>query len=251
MKFKNKKSILTLATILTLSLGIIGCNRQDANPPGPGNNNRNNSTITDPNNTNGRNQTSLNGTGQDHSGVNLNDGKGTNLMGLNPDGTTAQDNTGNNRNFNANDRLNTSIGNTQPGTLERDNISQNEGFQRSTVRDDHGNGDNDVQRADRIERAILGSVAGVRGARVIISNNRALVGVDMPAATTGNATTTLRNNVERAVKNADPSITNVAVSADPDIFRRITNVGNGIRNGRPFAQFGNEIEEIFNRITPR
>lgn len=247
MNLKGKKNILIMTAALALSLGIMGCNRDNTNPPGPGTNNRNNSTITDPNNTNGRNQTSLNGTGQDHSGVNLNDGKGTNLMGLNPDGTTAENNTGNNTGFNTNDRLNTSIGNTQ-----RNTTGLNEGFQESTVRDDYQNGNNNtVQRADRIERAIVGSVAGVKGARVIINNNRALVGVDMGAGVTGNATTTLRNNVERAVRAADPTITNVAVSADPDIFRRITNVGNGIRNGRPFSQFGNEVEEIFNRVTPR
>lgn len=203
---KLKKSALTIATILTLSVGLMAC-RQNTNPPAPGNDNRNG--------------TSLNGTGQDRSGVNLNDGKGTNLMGIGPDGTTVQDNT--NPNLTRNDRLNTTVG-------------------------DNFNYDN--QRSDRIERAV-NSVPGVRGAKVLISNNRALVGVDMPAGTEGNATTTLRNNIERAVKSADNSITNVAVSADPDIFRRITNVGDGIRGGRPFSQFGAEVEEIFNRVFPR
>lgn len=256
MNLKLKKSILTMTTVLALSLAIVGCDRQNTNPPAPGTSRNNTTGTTTGNEAADAGQPSLDGTTPYRSNITQNDVRGTDLMGLNPDGTTVQDdgtipqnnnarlNPSNpNTGFNTNDRLNTSIENNQNIT------GRNEGFQNSTVRDDYDN-NNSFQRAERIERAV-NSVVGVTGAKVLVSNNRALVGIDMPARTTGNDTTTMRSNVERAVKNADPNITRVAVSADPDIFRRITNVGNGIRGGRPLSQFGAEIEEIFNRVIPR
>ncbi len=250
MNFKLKKTILTMTTVLALSLAIVGCDRRNVNPPAPGTSTNNNTGTTTRNEAADAGQPGLDGRTQYRSNITQNDVRGTDLMGLNPDGTTTQNNTNarlnpNNPNtgFNTNDRLNTAIENNQNIT------GRNEGFQNSTVRDDYDD-NNSFQRAERIERAV-NSVAGVTGAKVLVNNNRALVGIDMPARTTGNDTTTMRSNVERAVKNADPNITRVAVSADPDIFRRITNVGNGIRGGRPLSQFGAEIEEIFNRVIPR
>ncbi|MGY0373912.1 YhcN/YlaJ family sporulation lipoprotein [Clostridium sp. JNZ J1-5] len=161
-------------------------------------------------------------------------GRTTTQNGTNPDGTmrdnraTSPNQTPNvttNPNNTPNDRYNTSIGN--PGYTTNDLSS----------------------RAQKIENAVNG-ISGVRGSRVVISNERALVGVDMAATTEGTMTNDLKANIERVVKSTDTRIKTVAVSADPDIFKRITNVGEGIRSGRPFSEFGNEVEEIFRRIVP-
>lgn len=137
------------------------------------------------------------------------------------------------------------------GTLKNDttnNMTRNQGLQDSTIRNDMNTNLN--TRAEKIESAV-NRISGVRSSRVIISNNRALVGVDMVSNIEGTMTNDLKANIEKTVKSADNQLTSVAVTADPDIFNRITNVGNGIRSGRPLSEFGNEIEELFRRILPR
>jgi len=60
----------------------------------------------------------------------------------------------------------------------------------------------------------------------------------------------LKQKIEKTVKNTDNSIKNVSVTADPDLFTRITNMATDITKGRPISGFGKEFEEILRRITP-
>lgn len=86
---------------------------------------------------------------------------------------------------------------------------------------------------------------------MVISEERALVGVNLDEKAEGTLTDNLKNEVDKKVKSVDPKIKTVAVSADPDVIQRITNVGKGINEGKPLSEFGNEIEEIFRRIMPK
>ncbi|WP_243108594.1 YhcN/YlaJ family sporulation lipoprotein [Clostridium rectalis] len=105
------------------------------------------------------------------------------------------------------------------------------------------------QRAEKIATAVA-SIPGIKTANVVISEERALVGVNIENNAEGKITDDLKNKVDTKVKETDTEIKTVAVSADPDVITRITNVGNGIKEGRPLSEFGNEIEEIFRRIIP-
>ncbi|KYH29700.1 MULTISPECIES: YhcN/YlaJ family sporulation lipoprotein [Clostridium] len=230
MKYKNAKTTISVFTALLLSLSLSACgnNQQSTNPP--------------PTGRTGQNNTVRNG----RMGANLNpDGTLNNRVTYpNIENNTTRYNNG------YTNRYNTNIINDT-----RNNNIAKEGLQESTTRDDSGSdninaSNNDIKRAAAIERAV-NKVKGVRSSRVIVSGNRAIVGVDIGSAQEGKMTTELKNNVERVVKNADKRIQTVAVSADADIFKRITNIGEGIRAGKPFSQFGAEIEEIFRRIIPR
>lgn len=215
MNFKNKKGKISLFTALLFSLSLAAC----------GTNNGTNGGDTNPPPTGRTNQNNTVRNGR----------MGTNL---NPDGTI-NDNTLNDFN----------LDNTQRGTndnFERDNL-RNDNLGNDNLGNDNAN---EGARTARIERAISG-IKGVKSSRVIITGDRAIVGVDMGAATEGEVTNQLKRNIEKAVKNTDKNIRAVAVSADPDLFERITRVGEGITGGRPLSQFGNEIEEIFRRIMPR
>ena len=50
--------------------------------------------------------------------------------------------------------------------------------------------------------------------------------------------------------NADSTIRNVVVTADPDIVSRIEEMWRDIRGGKPISGFTSEINELLNRIKP-
>ena len=140
---------------------------------------------------------------------------------------------------------------TNPNATTNPNGTTGNNITNNMTGNDTITGDNTLYtRAEKIATAV-NKVSGVRSSKVIISNNRALVGVDIAATTEGSMTDQMKSNIEKAVKSTDSQITSVAVTADPDIFTRITNVGNGIRSGRPLSEFGSEVEELFRRVIPR
>lgn len=106
-------------------------------------------------------------------------------------------------------------------------------------------GDNTTKIADKVE-----DLKEVNRATVVISGNTCLVGVDINDNIEGNMTTSLKNKIDKIVKDTDRNITNVSVTANADLYKRIENMGRDIRAGRPLSGFANEIEEIIRRITP-
>lgn len=90
----------------------------------------------------------------------------------------------------------------------------------------------------------------INRATVVISGNTCLVGVNMDDNIEGSMTTNLKNRIEKIVKDTDKNITNVSVTANADLFKRIENMGRDIRAGKPLSGFANEVEEIIRRITP-
>jgi len=104
-------------------------------------------------------------------------------------------------------------------------------------------------RADRIVNEVV-KINEVRSATVVISERTALVGVNLTDTTKGEINTEIKRQIEEAVRNADPQITRVSVTADPDLFKRIENIARETGRGRPLSGFGREIEELVRRITP-
>jgi len=104
-------------------------------------------------------------------------------------------------------------------------------------------------RADRIEDEVT-KLEEVKSATVIITENTALVGINLTSGTKGDLNTEIKKQVEDAVEKADKDIDRVSVTADPDLFTRIENIARDIGQGRPLSGFGQEVEEIIRRITP-
>ncbi|WIV11029.1 YhcN/YlaJ family sporulation lipoprotein [Proteiniborus sp. MB09-C3] len=90
----------------------------------------------------------------------------------------------------------------------------------------------------------------VKNCTVAISGDTALVGVSTADNVEGKMTTALKDRIDKVVKEADTNIKTVHVTANADLYRRIENVGNGIRTGKPLSGFATEIEELIRRITP-
>lgn len=104
-------------------------------------------------------------------------------------------------------------------------------------------------RADKIASEIT-KHNEVRSATVVITENTALVGVNLTSGTKGELNTEIKKQIEDTVKKADNKIERVSVTADPDLFTRIENIAKDIGQGRPLSGFGQEVEEIIRRITP-
>lgn len=105
-------------------------------------------------------------------------------------------------------------------------------------------------RAKKIADELV-KIDGIEKASVVISEKRALVGVTLPSSAEGKITNELKKKVEDKVKSTDKEIENVAVSADADIYQRISKVSEGIKGGKGIKEFGDEVAELFRRITPQ
>lgn len=127
------------------------------------------------------------------------------------------------------DRLNDQIGNNNMIKNNRDNALSS--------------------RAEKVAKKVQ-DLKEVNSATVIISGRTALVGVNIKNNIEGKLTTNLKNKIEKIVKNTDASITNVSVTADADLYKRISNMANDIRIGKPVSGFAKEFQEILRRITP-
>ncbi|KAB3538603.1 YhcN/YlaJ family sporulation lipoprotein [Alkaliphilus pronyensis] len=104
-------------------------------------------------------------------------------------------------------------------------------------------------RADRIVNEVV-KLEEVRSATVVITENTALVGVNLTEETMGEMNSEMKKKIEDVVKRTDREIDEVSVSADPDIIERIENIASETARGRPLSGFGREIEELVRRMTP-
>lgn len=108
---------------------------------------------------------------------------------------------------------------------------------------------NMTDRAEKIARNVA-KLKEVNSATCVITGNTALVGIDMKDNIEGNMTNDLKRKVESSVRNTDKNINNVTVTADADLYKRISNMARDIRNGKPITGFTDEIQEMLRRITP-
>lgn len=97
---------------------------------------------------------------------------------------------------------------------------------------------------------IAARVPGVNKATVVIAGTTAYVGIDQKANQERGDTTEIKRNVSNEIKQAEPRLTAVYVSSDPDVVARIRRVADGIAAGQPVSAFDNELAEIVKRISP-
>ncbi|MDN5347257.1 MAG: hypothetical protein PWP65_821 [Clostridia bacterium] len=91
---------------------------------------------------------------------------------------------------------------------------------------------------------------GVKAATVVLSGNTAFVGLDLKSEVEASRTSAIKKEVVDRLKRAEPRLTTVSVTSDPDTVARIKKVAEGIRGGRPVTDFTRELAEIARRITP-
>lgn len=90
----------------------------------------------------------------------------------------------------------------------------------------------------------------INSATVVLSNNNAWVGIDLKANVENKMSNETKNEVTRIVKEAEPNINTVYVTADADTVTRLRNITRDIAAGKPVSGFINELNEIGRRIMP-
>jgi YhcN/YlaJ family sporulation lipoprotein len=94
-------------------------------------------------------------------------------------------------------------------------------------------------------------VDGVKSATVVVTDSVALVGLEINPKIEAKKTDEIKSKVAKAVMKADPSLKNVNVTTDPNLFTRIDKVAKGVAAGKPVSSFADELKEITRRITPK
>lgn len=97
---------------------------------------------------------------------------------------------------------------------------------------------------------VAARVPGVNGATVVIAGTTAYVGVDQKAGLEKGDTERVKRDVSNEVKKAEPRLTAVYVSSDPDTVTRLRRIAEGIAAGQPISAFDNELAEIVKRLSP-
>lgn len=93
-------------------------------------------------------------------------------------------------------------------------------------------------------------VPGVNKATVVLAGSTAYVGLDLKAGLARGAVDRTKRDVATRLKRAEPRLTRVMVTTDPDTYTRIRRVQEGIAKGKPLSAFTSELREINRRVTP-
>lgn len=136
---------------------------------------------------------------------------------------------------------------TIPGQENRDRTGNN------TLRPDNDTnqmGANVQDRAKKLAEAAT-KQKEVKSASCLITGDTAMVGLQFNKQYEGELTDTIKEQVDRRVREADNMIDRVIVTADPDIVSRIEEIVQETGKGRPISGFTKELNEMINRINPK
>ncbi len=117
---------------------------------------------------------------------------------------------------------------------------------------DNVNNDGD-QRYDIARKAaknISSKVDEVDRSYVLTTDNNAYVAVVKEGNNTKEINDNLKSKIADVVKNTDPDIDNVYVSANPDFFKMTGDYADDVRNGDPVEGFFQEFGQMIDRLFP-
>lgn len=90
----------------------------------------------------------------------------------------------------------------------------------------------------------------VNKANVLITEDEAIVGINLRGNTQGTMTNDLRQKIEKIVKMEDKSIDKISITTDPNLVTRINTMTTNIGNGNVLDNFAEEVKDLIRRITP-
>lgn len=90
----------------------------------------------------------------------------------------------------------------------------------------------------------------VNKANVLITENEAVVGVNLRGNTQGTMTNDLRQKIEKIVKQENKSIDKISITTDPNLVTRINTMTTNIGNGNIVDNFAEEVKDLIRKITP-
>lgn len=143
-------------------------------------------------------------------------------------------------------------------TKQNENVNQN-GYNTSNVSNrndmypiDNPNQYTNNQDQIRVPENIANRIEDLREvkrAKVIVTDNHAYVGAVLQKGE-DSLTTEVKDKIAHAVRNADSSIDEVHVSANPDFINKMNQYVNDAKNGKPIEGFTDEFRDLVNRVFP-
>jgi YhcN/YlaJ family sporulation lipoprotein len=119
----------------------------------------------------------------------------------------------------------------------------------NNVNNGNDNGINGMRVSEEISNRVE-ALKEVGNANVIVTENNAYVGAVLKDGGEKDISNDLKERVADAVREADPSVDQVYVSANPDFVQRMDGYANDIENGKPVEGFAEEFRELVTRIFP-
>lgn len=110
-------------------------------------------------------------------------------------------------------------------------------------------GANDRAVAERIQRTV-NEIPDITKSYVVVIGNTALIGVDINEATRGPIDEPLKQRIAAKAQGEERSITQVYVTADPNLVTRIRRLADSIIEGKPVTGLLNEVMEILQKLKP-
>lgn len=146
-------------------------------------------------------------------------------------------NNGNNEGNNTNDNvgnINNNVGN-KTGTNIGGNYTNKDTIQGSRLEDTIAN---NVVNVPEVNNAVC----------VVTDDNECVVGVNCKGQANGTVPDDVRAKIEEAVKNANPNITQVMVTSDTDLYGKIGDVSQKVRDGNVMTDLKTDMDSIMNTI---
>ncbi len=227
MKKNSKPLIYTAVTVLGMSTFMIGCTNDQASR---NLNDRNvgmvspNYQSTYPNAGYVGNPNSPNYNPNQYTGY-VGDTKNPNY---NPNQYTGYIGNNKNPNYNPNQYTGYVGNNKNPNYTYQNNMSIKNAGLNNTIR----NNCNKLQ--------------GVEDCSVAVQGDTCVVAVDPK----GTLNESLKNKIESTCKNSDNTITKVVITQDNNVYDQLQRLGQDVQSGKPITDINNELQNIFNRLTP-
>lgn len=108
---------------------------------------------------------------------------------------------------------------------------------------------NDLHFSENLANRVAG-LKEVRSATVFVNNHYAYVAAMLNNDEDDHMTTALEEKIADTVRGADPTVKKVYVSTNPDFIERMDDYAHDVRNGKPISGFGEEFNEMVQRIFP-
>lgn len=102
------------------------------------------------------------------------------------------------------------------------------------------------EKARNIVNSIL-TVPGIKRVIVVVNGKTALIGLDVDNNQSGNINY-LKNAAVQKTRSVEPNITNVEVTADKDMYARISKLNEDIINGKPLTGVAEDFISVIRKV---
>jgi spore cortex protein len=147
--------------------------------------------------------------------------------------------------------LTTGCGVQQKPAVPKTTAVPGQGARTLDTRNAAGTNQRDLRSAQSIANAVQ-KLPGIQSAYVLLGGGIAYVTVNLNATKNPSQalTANLKTRITNTVKQQDPRIKTVLITADPDAFHHFQKFATDVKNGRPVSGLFNQLFDVIHRVWP-